>query len=158
MGYRPHPHKRRRSHSLATARSFVGYRPHPQKSPPKINGKVTPPFGRWRLLPPPRSLRGSKQQSKDGQAQVRLVQVVQRDGVIQRYWVSRRVLVAPSPVVALSLREALPLGVRGSFRCSRCRFGLVLPLFLALLRRCRRCRSSTIVCRAKSVLRCRAHR
>ena len=31
VGYRPHPHKRRRSHSLATARSFVGYRPHPQK-------------------------------------------------------------------------------------------------------------------------------
>ena len=31
VGYRPHPHKRRRSHSLATARSFVGYRPHPHK-------------------------------------------------------------------------------------------------------------------------------
>ena len=59
VGSRPHPHKRRRSHSLATARSFVGYRPHPQKSPPKINERVTPPFGRWRLLPPPRSLRGS---------------------------------------------------------------------------------------------------
>lgn len=77
--------------------------------------------------------------------QVRLVQVVQCYRVILRYWVSRRVLVAPSPVVALSLREALPLGVRGSFRCSRCRFGLFLPLFLALLRRYRRCRSSTIV-------------
>ena len=49
VGYRPHPHKRRRSHSLATARSFVGYRPHPQKSPPTINERVTPPFGRWRL-------------------------------------------------------------------------------------------------------------
>ena len=31
VGSRPHPHKRRRSHSLATARSFVGYRPHPHK-------------------------------------------------------------------------------------------------------------------------------
>ena len=88
--------------------------------------------------------------------QVRQIQVVQRDGVIQRYWVSRRVLVAPSPVVALSLREALPLGVRGSFGCSRCLLGLVMPLFLALLRRCRRCRSSTIVYEVMSVLRCRA--
>ena len=49
--------------AIASLTSFVGYRPHPQKSPPKINEKVTPPFGRWRLLPPPRSLRGSKQQS-----------------------------------------------------------------------------------------------
>ena len=31
MGSRPHPQKRRRSHSLATARSFVGSRPHPNK-------------------------------------------------------------------------------------------------------------------------------
>ena len=54
--------------AIASLTSFVGYRPHPQKSPPKINGKVTPPFGRWRLLPPPRSLRGSKQQSSDGGA------------------------------------------------------------------------------------------
>lgn len=65
-------------------------------------------------------------------------------------------MVAPSPVVALSLREALPLGVRGSFRCSRCRFGLVLPLFLALLGRCRRSVSSTMLYGLLSVLRCRA--
>ena len=31
MGYRPHPQKPTKNHSLATARSFVGYRPHPQK-------------------------------------------------------------------------------------------------------------------------------
>ena len=113
--------------------------------------------GRLASLPPPPLLLAAPRLCTTLE-QVRLVQVVQRDGVIQRYWVSHRVLVAPSPVVALSLREALPLGVRGSFRCSRCRFGLVLPLFLALLRRCRRCRSSTIVYWAKSVLRCRAHR
>ena len=31
VGSRPHPHKCRRSHSLAPARSFVGSRPHPHK-------------------------------------------------------------------------------------------------------------------------------
>ena len=100
--------------------------------------------GRLASLPPPPLLLAPPRLCTTLE-QVRQVKVVQRDGVIQRYWVSHRVLVAPSPVVALSLREALPLGVRGSSGCSRCRFGLVLPLFLALLRRYRHCRSSTIV-------------
>lgn len=84
--------------------------------------------GRLASLPPPPLLLAPPRLCTTLE-QVRKIQVVQPNGVIQRYWVSRRVVVAPSPVVALSLREALPLGVRGSFRCSCCRFGLVLPLF-----------------------------
>ena len=45
MGYRPHPQKRMKNHSLATARSFVGYRPHPPLAPTVYCGALerTPP-------------------------------------------------------------------------------------------------------------------